>query len=142
MSVKSASRPRPWFGTSGRGCIEMSHPTCGSIVLRQRTTSTFAADIERPASEGLDQAAVDDEVGPGHVAGAVPGQQHDEVGDLLRLGEAAGGRSSRLLGGDVLRIAALRRGHRGGYAVVAQPEAGRDGAGADRVDPDPARADL
>src|SRR3954454_11520645 len=36
-------------------------------------------------SELLGEAAVDEEVGPGHVACSAAGQEQDEVGDLLRL---------------------------------------------------------
>src|SRR5262245_56399717 len=52
-----------------------------------------------PGSQGSDQAAVDDEVRAGDVAGALAGEQDDEVGDLVRAGEPAGDR----VGGGLLR---------------------------------------
>ena len=41
--------------------------------------------------EGLDQATVDEEVASGDVVRAIAGQEQDEVGYLLRVGESSGG---------------------------------------------------
>jgi hypothetical protein len=44
-------------------------------------------------SEGPDQAAVDQDVGTGDVAGPSPGEQQNYIGDFLQVGEAAGRRA-------------------------------------------------
>ena len=62
------------------------------VVARLPTRSRSATSASRStASSRLDQAAVDDVVRAGHVAGALGGQQRDERGDLLGRREAAGG---------------------------------------------------
>jgi len=42
------------------------------------------------ASDGLDETAVNGEIGAGDVGCAGAGEVHDEVGDLVRAGESAG----------------------------------------------------
>src|SRR6188472_861010 len=96
-------------------------------------------------SELFRQAAVDEEVGAGDVAGTVTREQKREVGDLFGFGESPRRESAAALDdaatGFVERDAhALRHG--GGDAVVAQPERRRDRSGTDRVEADAASAVL
>jgi probable blue pigment (indigoidine) exporter len=93
-------------------------------------------------SQRREQTAVDDEVGPGDVARTLAGQQHDQVGDLVRPGKAAGHRLAGRPLGHGLRVAATGGRHRGRDTVLAEPQIGPDRAWADRVHPYAPRTDL
>src|SRR5690348_4322954 len=89
-----------------------------------------------PPLPGGDQPAVDSEVGPGDVGGAVAGQHQHQVGDLLRAAEPPGDCGARRLAGYVPGLGAGRLAHRLRDPVLTQPQIGGHRAGADRVDPD------
>src|SRR4029077_3203430 len=96
----------------------------------------------RNGLQGGEQAAVDDVVGAGHVAGPVAGQEQDHVGDLGGPGEAAG---DHLAGGPALDVFG---GGAGGVAdglrdsAGAEPQVGGHGTGADGVDADAVRPEF
>src|SRR5690348_4096575 len=89
-----------------------------------------------PPLPGGDQPAVDSEVGPGDVGGAVAGQHQHQVGDLLRAAEPPGDALTRGAAGDVLGLGTGRAAYRLRDPVLAQPQVGGHRARADRVDPD------
>src|SRR5262245_47078650 len=93
-------------------------------------------------SEGGDQAAVDDEVGPGDVRRAVAGEHEHEVPDLVGAGEPAGHALRGDPGPDVRRLGPTGLGDGGRDAVAAEPQVRLDRTWADGVDPDPARPEL
>src|SRR5215217_1511652 len=95
-----------------------------------------------PLSDGCHKAAVDHEVGTGHVCGAITGQQQNEVCDFLRTREAASDALGGRPGLDVCRLRPLHLGKRGCDTLLAEPEIGLDRPGTDRVDADAFRAVL
>jgi hypothetical protein len=70
-------------------------------------------------SEGGDESAVDDEVRAGDVAGAVAGQQHDDVGHLFGASEPPRHRIRGGLFGYIPGFGAAGVGNRSGDAVIA-----------------------
>ncbi len=95
--------PRRWILVKTRD--EEARP--GSDVVAERAPACAPAGPGRtspegrcgrdrvgPGSRGRDQAAVDGEVGPGHVRGAVAGQEQHQVGHCRELGEPAGHRGA------------------------------------------------
>jgi hypothetical protein len=81
------------------------------------------------SSHGCDEPAIDDEVGACGVAGAVAGQEEDQVGHFLRPREAAGHRAAgRFLGNSVGRTAD-GFGHGRGDAAIPSHSAVATGPG-------------
>ena len=92
---------------------------------------------------GGDEAAVDDEVGAGHVGRAITREEQDEVRDLLRAGESSGDALRGGPGLNVVRAGPLRLcATVAATPSVAEPEVGLDGPGTDRVDAEPRWAEL
>src|SRR5580765_4106229 len=94
------------------------------------------------SSDRLDQAAVDDDVGAGHVARSSAGEQDDEVGDFVGSAETSGGGVGGEALDDGLGVEVLTCADRAGVAVFAEPQPGLDGAGADGVDADAVWSDF
>ena len=95
-SATSSSVTSRWPRSTSRS----SRASARSVTSKDRRprsprTSRSSARAGWPDGSLLrrrDEPAVDDEVGAGHVPGAVARQQDDEVGDLLRSGESTRGR--------------------------------------------------
>jgi hypothetical protein len=64
------------------------------------------SDVTALGSQGSDESTVDDEVSTGDVAGAVAGQQHNEVGHLFGAGESSCRRFAGCLFRDISGFAA------------------------------------
>ena len=96
-------------------------------------------------SGGLDEAAIDDEVGSGHVGGAFRGEQHDQGRHLLGRGEPSRGEPADA-GHDVVPggvgVDPRRSGHGRGDPLVAQPEVGPNRSGRDGGDPNALGTEL
>jgi hypothetical protein len=76
-----------------------------------------------------DESAVDDEVGAGDVAGAIVGQQHDQVGHLFGTGEPSHYRAGGSLFGGISGFDAAGAGDRLGDIVLAEPQRVETGPG-------------
>src|SRR5262245_32384821 len=74
-------------------------------------TRDLSAPGRRPRSERLDEPAVDYEVSPGYVAGALASEHDHQVGHLLRIGEATCRGLLRLFGRHRAGVPALSPGH-------------------------------
>jgi hypothetical protein len=72
-------------------------------ALEKARTHIDSTQYSRIGSKRGDQSSVDDEIGAGDIAGAVAGQQQDEISDLLWSGEPAGHRVAGGLLGDSVR---------------------------------------
>ena len=121
----------PWFGA-----LTLTHGSDGTtsltgVVADQAELHGLLATIRDLGvvllavaaldSDRGDQAAVDREVGPGDVGRAVAGQEENEVGDLVRAGEAPGRALRGGAGGDVLGPNATGSGDGRSDAIASEP---------------------